>query len=815
MHSRCFFAALALLAHATASEEIARSDAPPTVPAPAAAPARPPPNATASSLLNPVIVYGQRYVDPFEPIPRFGFRTDWPRGELPSFSYETSPVILSAARAPQFPQNVAPSARVLLAEPLRAAPALTLAGALRGVPGFELARRDDSFSANPVAQGISLRGLGAGSGLVLLDGVPLNDPFDGGVAWAKVPRDALARAEVISGGGAAVWGNAALGGLVQLFTRRVRGERVIARQPPPPGSPPTVEGKVIWGTRATLHARTEIGDYGTRSLEFSAVYPSRPGTLQILSRIFGTDGFPLVASERRGPIDTAAWSRHRWVTARWHQPIRADVELTATARGFEEQRGGGTPGQRHGAREKFASLALAGQAGLTFRWDAVAYAQEQSSASTFSTINAARTAETPAADQFAVPSFALGAAWTGTWKHEGDSSVNSPRSTLGADLRFVRGETRENLGFAAGSFTRQRVAGGAQRAAGLYGLHERTLGDHWRATAGVRLDALRDAAGDDREWDRRSGVVFRDDHHRPRDEVQLSPSAGLVWTPNREWRLRASGQQAFRRPTLHELYRSSYRGSDFVEANAALDTERVASAEIGGEWTLFVLLPPTAPVTTAGRSAPAKSASKPAPPRPPAPTAVFTLGATAFHHDLRDAVGEITLVRIPGTFSRFNPLAASGVDRQRTNLERTRIRGLELAAKWTPLRQLTITGDFLFNDATIRRAAAAPALAGKRVAHTPRRSALLGGTWRAPAQVMVAPRLRYLGRQFADHENQATLGAVVIADLGISRALNPNLELFLTVENLGNARIETGRSTDGVVNVGAPRLAIGGLRGSW
>jgi hypothetical protein len=49
----------------------------------------------------------------------------------------------------------------------------------------------------------------------------------------------------------------------------------------------------------------------------------------------------------------------------------------------------------------------------------------------------------------------------------------------------------------------------------------------------------------------------------------------------------------------------------------------------------------------------------------------------------------------------------------------------------------------------------------------------------------------------------------------VSRPLTKHLTLFLSVENLGNARIETGRSADGTVNTGTPRLAFGGLRGAW
>ena len=86
-----------------------------------------------------------------------------------------------------------------------AAPVVRLAAApvalddvLRQIPGFTLFRRSGSRTANPTAQGPSLRGIG-GSGasraLVLADGVPLNDPFGGWVAWGRVPRLALAQAD--------------------------------------------------------------------------------------------------------------------------------------------------------------------------------------------------------------------------------------------------------------------------------------------------------------------------------------------------------------------------------------------------------------------------------------------------------------------------------------------------------------------------------------------------------------------------------------------------------------------------------------------
>ena len=501
--------------------------------------------------------------------------------------------VVSAARLPQPREHIASATRTFDRADLAASPAATLDGALRALPAFSLFRRSDSFSANPTAQGVSLRGLGpsgASRSLVLLDGVPLNDPFGGWVAWSKLPRESLARIELVPGGGATAWGNAALGGVVHLLS----------------AAPDTTSGS------ATVTA----GEAGTRSAEFAATLAGGPARLDLGARAFGTDGYALVAPQRRGPVDVPAWSRHRSAHARWRQPLAPDLHLALAVRTAEEKRGNGTPYQRNASRENFASLALAGQPAPAFAWTAVAYGQDQRFASTFSGVNAARTAETPASDQFAVPAVALGAAWTGSWRHA-DRTVTS----LGADTRRVRGETREHFTYSNGNFTRLRIAGGTQSAAGLFALHERPLAADLRATAGLRLDRWSDTAGHRRESDRATGVASRDERYPALADTELCPSAGLVWTPTPAWRLRAHAQNSFRRPTLNELHRPFRVGANVTEANAALRTEHARSAELGAEWTLLSRSDsPHSSLVTHHSSLPgtgSRSSSRTTPPRPP------------------------------------------------------------------------------------------------------------------------------------------------------------------------------------------------------
>jgi outer membrane receptor protein involved in Fe transport len=662
-------------------------------------------------------------------------------------------MVVSASRGAEPPGQVPFAVTTLSGNSLRAAPTATLDGALRSVPGFSLFRRSDSFSANPTAQGVSLRGLGpsgASRSLVLLDGVPLNDPFGGWVAWTKVPRESLAGAELVRGGGATAWGNAALGGIVQLFTED-------------PGA-----------TRGRIAA--SYGDFATHSVELSVSQPVGGGTVQLLGRDFSTDGYPLVAPEDRGAIDQAAASEHRWLAGRWRQTIAPELQLTVTVRTYREERNNGTPYQENDSRENFASLALDAHAGKAFAWNAVAYGQDQRFASTFSSVNAARAAETPASDQYAVPATALGGAWTGIWQGAGDA-----RTSAGLDYRRVRGETREYFTFSAGAFTRQRVAGGTQDVAGVFALHERPLTETLRAAVGGRLDFWREQDGHRRETDRATGNLLRSDLYADRDSIEFSPSAGLVWQPAKEWRLRAAAQQSFRRPTLNELYRPFRVGNVITEANAALATEHATSAELGVEHTRGHL----------------------------------TLGASLFWNDLRDAVGNVTIAKGPGTFPIVGFVPAGGLGRQRLNLDRLQVQGLEFSAKWQPDPTVLLSAEYLYNDSTVRATALAPGLIGKRLAQVPRQTAAFTATWQPVKKLTLTPRVRAIDRQFEDDENLLRLGAALVADLGASYQLTDRCELYLTAENLTNARLETGRSADGIVNTGTPRLILGGLRCRW
>ena len=108
-------------------------------------------------------------------------------------------VTVTPTRTEQRLGDVPASVSVVTSEAIEASPALLADDVLRQVPSFSLFRRTSSLVAQPTAQGVSLRGIGPSGQsrtLVLLDGIPFNDPFGGWVYWTRVPLESVDRVEI-------------------------------------------------------------------------------------------------------------------------------------------------------------------------------------------------------------------------------------------------------------------------------------------------------------------------------------------------------------------------------------------------------------------------------------------------------------------------------------------------------------------------------------------------------------------------------------------------------------------------------------------
>jgi len=90
---------------------------------------------------------------------------------------------------------------------------------LRNVAGLEMTR-NGSAGANT---SLYLRGAETRHTVVLLDGVRIDSQSTGGADWQNIPLSQIDRVEVLKGPASALYGSDAIGGVVQIFTRRGNG----------------------------------------------------------------------------------------------------------------------------------------------------------------------------------------------------------------------------------------------------------------------------------------------------------------------------------------------------------------------------------------------------------------------------------------------------------------------------------------------------------------------------------------------------------------------------------------------------------------
>ena len=136
----------------------------------------------------------------------------------------TETVTVTATSSEQRSGDLPASIALVNRDALDRAAGLAADDVLRQVPSFSLFRRSSSLVSHPTTQGVSLRGIGP-SGvsrtLVLLDGVPLNEP-GGAFNLSNVTTENLERVEFVRGANSALYGSDAMTGVIQLFTRRGR-----------------------------------------------------------------------------------------------------------------------------------------------------------------------------------------------------------------------------------------------------------------------------------------------------------------------------------------------------------------------------------------------------------------------------------------------------------------------------------------------------------------------------------------------------------------------------------------------------------------
>lgn len=655
---------------------------------------------------------------------------------MPDLPPAIDTVVVEAPRLPPSPADRAFAIVTVGGEAMATAPRLD--EALTATPGVQMFRRTSSQASNPTTQGISVRsiaGSGASRALVTLDGAPQNDPFGGWVLWSGLPPISIEQARVVRGAGAGPYGAGALTGVIELSerTRAPRGG----------------EYEIYAGERGLAGGAAA---FATGDVFITAASEQSDGWTPVRARAGAADR----------PLYFAASSASVRYSPEW-DGRQASLRLS----GYGEKRGAGLAGAESRAVGAALSAAVA-EADPQGGWRLQAWARHSDFENRSAAVAAGRGSTTPANEQYATPAwgYGLNAAYRreqagGGWE-------------LGLDARAFTGETREKFRFMAGTFTRERIAGGDQTVAGIYGEGHRTLGP-WLLAGGLRIDRWASFGGARTERDTTTGALTLDNRPRDRDGWVPTARAGLRYEAWPDGYLRTAAYAGFRPATLNELHRPFRVGNDITEANPDLEPEKLYGLEagIGGEGEL-------------------------------------AWDVTVFGNRLEGAIANVTIGAGPGTFPVAGFVPAGGVLRQRQNAGDVDAYGIEAQARrsWDTL-SLSLSG--AYTRAEVDGGAQAPQLTGLRPAQTPRVMVTGEAVWRPLDPLSLRAVVRYEGVRFDDDLNSRKLEAGTEVSLRADWTLNRGVTLYAAAENLFDAGIETAQTADGVESFDAPRTLRVGL----
>ncbi len=477
-------------------------------------------------------------------------------------------VTVTATRSERRNGDVPASISIVDREDIKQSPALVADDVLRQIPTFSLFRRTSSLASHPTSQGVSLRGIGP-SGvsrtLVLVDGVPNNDPFGGWVYWSRVPLESAEQIEVVDGSTSSLYGNYAMGGVINFITN--------------PPAPKTLEVKAQYGSR------------NTPKIDFMGSHVWGKFGLTVDGNVFNTDGYYIVRASERGKVDNKAAAEF------WNLNVKLDyspnerVHAFARMGYFDENRDNGKASTIDGTEEANDTVWRTVSGGVRARManqgelQATVFTDFETFHSNFLAVPASTPPRNVGRMTLTqeVPTDNVGGMvqWSRAFGTKQYFSA-------GTDFRWVDGDSLENgLDAVTGTqVTLKRNSGGTQRYLGLFVQDLIVPVQQLTLSLSARVDGWRSYEGHNLETSLIGAPVNNQPSLPDRDDTVASPRVAARYHVTNRLDVWGDLGWGFRAPTLNELYRQFRVGQTLTLANYSLGPERLVGGEAGASFAL-------------------------------------------------------------------------------------------------------------------------------------------------------------------------------------------------------------------------------------
>jgi outer membrane receptor protein involved in Fe transport len=589
---------------------------------------------------------------------------------------------------------------------------------------------------HPTGQPFNIRGFGTSTTintLVMVDGVPMNDPYFRTIDWSQVAKDSIQSIEVIRGGGAtSLWGNMAMGGIVNIITKE-----------------PTRTGA------------TGDASYGS----FNTFLGSAGATWRFNDRVkagldyahSNTSGYNLTPSQYQNGNLVATASQVNNVTFSTYLTPSDNLKILAKAYYHQSYEDGLVWEFAHNSWSTYrfllgASYQLDEKSAINFSgW---------AGGGTFGTINVASGSYTlnniNAINQFvsqieSAPNNNQG----GSVFYQLDTEYVKDVK-IGVDARRTYVTDNINLFASATSAPTTFINQGEHRLEGIFG--QGTI-----AVPRIPLYITVGLRGDFYQAVNASQLTLNSSTNNviPNSSASsFDPRIGIKYYVTDELVLRGAVYRNFSEPGMNQMYRSFAAGTSFTTTNPNLQPMTNVGEEIGFDFKWRE----------------------------------YSLSATFYNNNLDNF---IDFVKICNTNAACAApfITAAGLSpafttvNQYNNVGSANFRGFEIIAGWQPLPELKFTAGFTQTTAQLT-STNFPALefTGVQIGQVPQWMLTVGAEWRPLDKLALNANLRSFPAYWNDTGHTQLNDAATLVDIGATYSVARNVDLYGSIQNLFNTQ---------------------------
>jgi iron complex outermembrane receptor protein len=186
------------------------------------------------------------------------------------------PILLTVDRFEAKQGRLSPGFEVITSEQIENASQQSLPEFLSANSGLSLV--NNFFGNGTQSAAVDIRGFGAvgdENTLILLNGIRIKNNDLSSVNWSSIPLDSIDRIEIVKGSGGVLYGSGATAGYINVITKR--------QQP----------------NEKSMKVRTDLGSYGTRSLDLSGTTSGDNAGLWVFGQRYNSDNYRENNEERR------------------------------------------------------------------------------------------------------------------------------------------------------------------------------------------------------------------------------------------------------------------------------------------------------------------------------------------------------------------------------------------------------------------------------------------------------------------------------------------------------------------------------------